>query len=53
MTNGKACWEIHDKLAALHHVPLVTPVQVRRLSRLDPFEQRIGKLHQYPKPRHE
>ncbi len=51
VTNGKACWEIHDKLAALHHVPLVTPAQVRRLSRLDPFEQRIGKLHQYPKPR--
>jgi len=51
VTNGKACWEIHDKLAALHHVPLVTPAQARRLSRLDPFERRIGKLHQYPKPR--
>ncbi len=50
VTNGSACWEIHDRLAALHHVPLVTPAQVRRLSRLDPFERRIGKLHQYPKP---
>ncbi len=51
VTNPQACWEIHDKLAALHHVPLVTPAQVRRLSRLDPFERRIGRLYQYPKPR--
>jgi len=51
VTNAQACWEIHDKLAALHHVPLVTPAQARRLSRLDPFERRIGKLQQYPKPR--
>lgn len=51
VTNPQACWQIHDKLAALHHVPLVTPAQVRRLSRLDPFERRIGKLQQYPKPR--
>lgn len=51
VTNPQACWEIHDKLAALHHVPLVTPSQARRLSRLDPFERRVGKLQQYPKPR--
>lgn len=50
VTNGQNYWEIHDKLAALHHVALLTPAQVRRLSRLDPFERRIGRLQRYPKP---
>lgn len=48
VTNPEDCWEIHDKLAALRHVPLLTPAQARRLSRLDPFERRINRLQQYP-----
>lgn len=50
VTNPDDCWEIHDKLAALRHLPLVTPAQVRRLSPLDPFERRIAKLQEYPSP---
>lgn len=44
------CWWLHDKLAALPHVQLVTPAQERLLSRLDGFERGAGKLLQYPAP---
>lgn len=45
------CWEAHDLLAALPHTPLVRPHQVRGLSRRDPFEQRMAKAVQYPRPK--
>jgi len=51
VTNGKACWDAHDRLADLRHFPLVTGRQTRLLSRRDPFERQIGKLVQYPKPK--
>lgn len=49
VTQRENCWWLHDRLAALRHLPLVTPRQVRTLSRLDAFERRVGRLHQYPK----
>lgn len=45
------CWEAHDLLAALRHTPLLRPHQVRGLSRRDPFEQRMAKAVQYPRPK--
>lgn len=50
VTNGKDCWDVHDRLAGLKHYPLVTGRQARLLAKRDPFELQIGKLVQYPKP---
>ena len=48
ITNSKSCWEAHDLLEGLRHYPLMTPRQVRQLSKRDPFERRIGRILQYP-----
>jgi hypothetical protein len=50
VTPAKACWEVHDRLLALRHFPLVATRQVPSLSRRDPFESRLAKIVQYPKP---
>ncbi len=50
VTNGKDCWDVHDRLAELRHYPLVTARQARLLAKRDPFELQVGKLVQYPKP---
>ena len=50
VTNGKNCWEVHDKLAGLRHFPLVSRHQERILMRRDTFERQISKLVQYPRP---
>lgn len=51
VTNGRDCWDVHDKLAALRHFPLLTARQTRLLARRDPFERQVAKLVQYPKPK--
>ncbi len=51
VTCESQCWEAHDRLAALRHYPLISPRQARLLSTRDPFERRITKLVQYPKPK--
>ncbi len=50
VTPEKACWEVHDRLVGLRHHPLVSARQVRGLSRRDPFESRLAKIVQYPRP---
>lgn len=50
VTRSENCWWLHDRLAALPHVPLVTPAQTRAMSRFDPFERRVSKLLQFPRP---
>lgn len=45
------CWEAHDRLAELRHYPLVHARHVKHLSRRDPFEQRVAKSVQYPRPK--
>lgn len=45
------CWEAHDRLAALRHYPLVDPRYAKHLSRRDPFEQRMARNVQYPRPK--
>jgi hypothetical protein len=49
ITNEKACWETHDRLANLLHYELIAPNQQRLLSSRDPFERRVSKIVQYPK----
>jgi hypothetical protein len=50
VSNGDDCWQVHDRLAALRHYPLIDGRQARRLSRRDPFERRVAGIVQYPKP---
>ncbi len=51
VTSPAACWSVHDRLAALPHFPLVATRQARELSRRDPFETRLARIVQYPRPR--
>lgn len=51
VTPGKACWDLHEQLVGLRHYPLVSARQVAGLSRRDPFERRVAKIVQYPKPK--
>lgn len=51
VNNESNCWPAHDRLAALHHYPLVKPRVVPHLSRRDPFEQKVAGTVQWPKPK--
>jgi hypothetical protein len=48
VTAAPPCWEAHDRLADLHHYPLVTPRQRAALSRRDAFERRLADIAQFP-----
>jgi hypothetical protein len=50
VTSEENCWWLHDRLAGLRHVPLLSARQRRALSKLDAFERSISRLAQYPKP---
>jgi hypothetical protein len=50
VTADASCWDAHDRLANLRHYPLVTARQRSALSRLDPFERRIARIAQFPRP---
>ena len=50
ITSERSCWEAHDRLAALRHYPLVSTAQERLLQPRSPFERRVGKLVQHPRP---
>jgi hypothetical protein len=50
VTPKEACWDVHDTLLGLRHYPLVARRQIAALSRRDPFESRVAKIVQYPKP---
>jgi hypothetical protein len=50
VTPQEACWDVHERLLALRHYPLVARRQVAALSRRDPFETRVARILQYPKP---
>jgi len=51
VTNAGMCWPVHERLVSLRHYALVAARQERELSRRDPFETRLAKIVQYPKPR--
>lgn len=50
VTAPKSCWETHDLLTDLRHYALITRRQERMLARRDRFEQRAGKMVEYPRP---
>ena len=50
VTRGSACQEVHDRLAALRHYPLISRRQEKLLTRRDAFEREAGKSLQYPRP---
>jgi len=50
VTGGRTCWEAHDRLAELRHYPLISTPQERLLTKRDPFERRISKNVEYPRP---
>jgi hypothetical protein len=51
ITSAKSCWKTHDRLVDLRHYPLISRRQERLLTRRDAFEQRAGKLVEYPPPK--
>jgi hypothetical protein len=51
VTSTKPCWDAHERLVGLRHYPLVSARQAARLSRRDPFESRVARILQYPKPK--
>ncbi len=51
VTGEEDCWEVGQALDAARHYRLMTPAQLRRLTKRDAFEQRAGDLLQYPKPK--
>ncbi len=50
ITGGNTCWEAHDRLAALRHYDLISARQESLLARRDPFERRMAKNVEYPRP---
>jgi hypothetical protein len=50
VTSPEPCWTLHERLVRLRHYALVSPRQARNLSRRDPFESRLARILQYPRP---
>lgn len=50
-TSEEGSWDLIDALEAAPHYRLLTPGQVRGLTRRDPFERRVGRMLQYPNPK--
>ena len=51
VTGEDGVWDLIEALEATPHYRLVSPAQVRALTRRDPFERRVGGLLQYRRPR--
>jgi len=51
VSGEKDAWALAEALEDIRHFTLMSARQAKSLSRRDPFERRIGKLLQYPKPR--
>ena len=50
VTRTGPCWEVHDRLAASPHTPLMTAAQSRALRPQGEFERRASLTEEYPKP---
>jgi hypothetical protein len=50
VTNAAPCVEVHDRLCACRHYPLLSARQTRLLAPRDAFERRVGALAEYPRP---
>lgn len=44
VTGEASCWDLHDRLAALRHYPLVTPAQARGLVDADACEREAARV---------
>jgi hypothetical protein len=51
VTNGKDCWEVAEALDDLKHFRLLDRRHLKNVVRRDPFEQAVGGLLQYARPR--
>src|SRR6266545_3054567 len=51
VTNEKNCWNVGETIDAMHHYPLVTKKQARRLRRRDPMERKAEALLEHRRPR--
>ena len=51
VTAKDGAWDLIDALEATRHYRLVTPAEVRALTRRDPFERKVGNLLQYHRPK--
>ena len=49
VTRAAACADVDDRLAALHHYPLITATQQRLLAPRDAFEREVAKVVEYPR----
>jgi len=50
VTQPHACREVHDRLAAQRHHPLIDAAQRRLLTRRDRFERAAARLVEHPRP---
>jgi len=50
VTAENGAWDLVDELEATRHYRLMSPAQVRSMTRRDPFEREVGNLLQYRKP---
>lgn len=50
VTSIGPCEEAQDRIVELRHYPLISTAQKRFISRLGPFERKMAKIVQYPKP---
>ena len=51
VTSERGCWDLHDILDALQHYALLPARRTRLLSRRDPFERRVARIVEYPRPK--
>jgi len=50
VTPDGPCEVAQDRIVELRHYPLIATAQKRLVSRLSPFERKVAKILQYPKP---
>ena len=50
VSSATACHAAHDRLEQLRHYPLLSPAQLKLLTRRDAFERRVAKVVEFPKP---
>lgn len=50
VTSAEACAEASERLASLRRYALISVAQQHLLSRRDPFQRRVAKMVEYPKP---
>ncbi|MCC6198523.1 MAG: hypothetical protein IT518_29080 [Burkholderiales bacterium] len=50
VTGEASCWDLHDRLAARRHHPLMTKAQARDLLDADACEREAAKVVDFPRP---